>query len=59
MSEVRVRLSCGCMVDVVSDEPPECKAHDSRKIWRVWAGAPRIRAVGCEAKGPLVRVVTE
>ena len=59
MSEVRVRLSCGCVRAVETDEPPVCPTHDARNVWKVWAPEPRIRAVGCEARGPLVRVVTE
>lgn len=59
MSEIRVRLACGCVQSVEQNDAPSCVAHDERKVWKVWAPAPRITSVGCEAKGPLVRVVKE
>ena len=53
--EVIVRLVCGCRFRLGSrDEAPYCAEHAERRVGHVTAPPPRIRAVGCDAKGPLV-----
>lgn len=52
---VIVRLVCGCLSRLGSgDDVPYCAAHDERRVGHVTAPPPRIRAVDCDAKGPLV-----
>jgi hypothetical protein len=51
-----VTLACNCRVKVdEKGQTPMCLTHNERRVKGVKVPAPRITAVGCNAKGPLVR----
>lgn len=53
---VIVRLACGCLSQPLGsgDDVPYCATHNERRVSHVSAPPPRITAVHCDAKGPLV-----
>jgi hypothetical protein len=54
---ITVRLVCGCVVETTgsAEAAPICAGHGERRVRSVIAPPPRIRAVECEASGPLVQ----
>jgi hypothetical protein len=52
---VKVRLVCGCLFRAGESEwMPYCAEHNERRVGHVSAPPPRIRAVDCVVRSPLI-----